>query len=122
MATSDDFGKTWNRFEGPQLDGAVIEPFNPRANIDCPGRNSFTITHRNGSASYGAGFPTATIRDGFLEIHYVGSTLNQNIFQPCGPPDANGNPTNSTYIYSARIPLAQVLTPTAWLDQEVQFF
>ena len=120
MATSDDFGKTWQRFEGPQLDGAVIEPYNPRANIDCPGRNAFAITHSNGSASYGAGFPTATIRDGFLEIHYADSTLIDNIFQPCGPPDANGNPTNGTYIYSARIPLAQALKPAAWSTPQVQ--
>ena len=61
MATSDDFGKTWQRFEGPQLDGAVIEPYNPRANIDCPGRNAFAITHSNGSASYGAGFHNLNI-------------------------------------------------------------
>jgi hypothetical protein len=63
MATSPD-GVAWTRFEGPARGGAVIVPQNEHT-------TSFNPSTYGLNEAYGSGYPTALLRDGYLELYFV---------------------------------------------------
>jgi hypothetical protein len=69
MATSTD-GLNWKRFEGPGRGGAVIVPQNENTVTYNPQTWQIELTYGNGMTSYGSGYPSALVRDGYLELYF----------------------------------------------------
>jgi hypothetical protein len=128
MATSTD-GLNWTRFVGPARGGAVIAPQNELASaqgydlaaarrgghahantlVDPAGADvpaNWTNERWDIHRSYGAGYPSALERDGFLELYFTDAAEAYS-------PQLRGSPVDLRRI---RMPISQIENSQAWRD------
>lgn len=100
LATSSD-GINWTRVRGPARGGAMLAAYDESAREyphDCGGIETWDI-HR----SYGAGYPSALVRDGMLELYYGDDTeipIGECIRPPLG--------------WRVTLPVSDILSNAAW--------
>ena len=90
MATSTD-AVNWTRFQGPGRGGAIIVP---------QSENTTTYNPQTWKleAAYGSGYPSALVRDGFLELYFTDYVSAAQPYEP----------------RRIRMPVDQIETPSAW--------
>lgn len=109
MATSDD-GIHWTRFTGADTGGSIIAPQNETPNFfdpnsDCCQSGKIRTIPSDG----GALFPSATVRDGHLELYFHDGSMNPHV--GCWRP--------ASY-WRIRIPIREMENPDAYLNAERQ--
>lgn len=111
MAISDD-GIHWTRFQGADSGGSVIAPQNENTNYFnanspcCQSGNTRTILHDNGAL-----LPSATVRDGYLELYFYDNSMISWNLDDCGKPSAT---------WRIRIPITEIENPDAYLTAKRQ--
>lgn len=120
MAYSRD-GQDWTRFDGNAEDGtwAVVLPGDQSAmapQTKLPGSNLYSADCTddqemyNFSQTYGAGYPSALIRDGYLELFFYDDT------DPTDPDEGLCGKTSSYKQHRIRIAESTIFDADRWVD------
>ncbi len=120
MATSTD-GVNWTRFQGPARGGAVIAPQNEltaaqgydlaKARAGLPAHASTLANERfDILRHYGAGFPSATVRDGQLELYFTDAVRQFTPYEV----DPDPNKPRGEQPRRILMPIGSIDDPAAW--------
>ncbi len=111
LATSTD-GVHWTRLRGAEPGSAMIAPQNDRT-IFYP--NTCGSGWDVATPAYGSGYPSALVRDGYLELYFTDDTVAPN-----GAPYPQGSCGRPIHNWRIRIPISQIENPQAYLQAQRQ--